>query len=86
MAEAITAPAAAAWPSMTTHYISHMLFSQQFMIQQQVKDLWKELINEFTNQKLYMQHMNGGIRRFSIQLVVHPVIQIGGKQLGGNQR
>ncbi len=51
MAEVITSLAAAARPSMTAHYDSHMLFSQQFMIQQQVEDLMQELINEFTNQK-----------------------------------
>ncbi len=51
MAEAATAPVAAAGPLMATHYDYYMLFSQQFMIQQQVEDLRQELINKFTNQK-----------------------------------
>jgi len=80
MAEAATAPAAAAGSSMAAHYDSHMLFSQQFMIQQRVEDLRQELINEFTNQKQYMQHMNGCIRRIAIQPVVRPVNRVGGER------
>ncbi len=74
MAEAATAPVPAAGPLMDAHHAFHLLFSQQFMIQQRVEDLWQELINEFINQKRYMQHMNGDIRRIAIQPVVHPVV------------
>ncbi len=51
MTEVVIAPAAAAGPLMPAHYDSQMIFSQQFLIQQQFKDLRQELINEFTNQK-----------------------------------
>ncbi len=68
---------------MAAHHDSHMLFSQQFLIQQRVEDLRQELINKFTNQKRYMQHMNGGIRRIAIQPVVRRVVQVGGEQVDG---
>ncbi len=51
---------------------SHVLFSQQFLMQQQVEDLRQELA-EFANQKRFLQQMNGGIRRIANQPVICPV-------------
>ncbi len=82
MAEAVPAQASAAGSSMATHFYSHTLFLQQLITQQWVEDLRQELINKFTNQQQYMQHMNRGIGGIAIQPVYCPEVWVGGELLG----
>ncbi len=65
------APAAGTSTAITND--SHVLFSQQFLMQQQVKDLRQEFLAAFANQRRFLQQMNGGIQRIASQPVIRPV-------------
>ena len=65
------APAAGTSTAITND--SHVLFSQQFLMQQRVEDLRQEFLAAFANQRRFLQQMNGGIQRIANQPVIHPV-------------